>query len=855
MSAPTHVRSSDPEPLPFSPVAPDDPILSSLHPAVAAWFRRRFPTGPTEPQRRAWPHIVGGCDVLVASPTGTGKTLTGFLMAIDAAYRAHAEGSWHTDATPAGPGVIYVSPLRALAVDVHENLQLPLAGIAEEAARLGLPAPDLSVAVRTGDTPAAERAAMRRSPPDLLVTTPESLYLLVTAASSRAMLQSAHTVIVDEVHTLARDKRGAHLALTLERLSELVSARGGRLQRIGLSATQRPLEVVAGLLSGSDPSRPPDHHRRLRPPPGPRRGHRAAPKRARGGHQRAPTLRRPGPHRRPRARAPHHPGLRQHPQDGRTGGPPAGPAPRVSRRRRPRRRRRAGGRSRPGGPAGRPGRRRPPGGGPSRQPVERPAPHRRAAPAGRRSPGPGGHGLARAGDRRGPGRAGLPDRLAPGHRHVPAAGGPGQPPAGGHPGRAALPADPRRAGRVHRPAGGSPGRPPRRAGASGGTARRPGPAGGGRGGGGRRVGGRRPLRAGPPGRAVRRAVPGGLRRGGRAGVVGHPAPDGAGGGPTSTTTRSTGGSGPAGGPGWPRSPAAGPSPRPATTGWCSTPTASPWGRCTRTSPWRPPPATSSCWAPTRGGWPRWRPARSGSTTPATCPPPSRSGWARRRPAPPSCPRRWARSGPTSSPCWPPGTGPGPGPRCGPSAGVSVEVADQVVAYLAAGLAALGALPTRDRLVIERVFDESRGHPAHRALPLRGPDQPGLGAGPAQAVLRLVRLRAPSGGRRRHRGAVPRSPAQLPAVPGAQDAEQPHGHRGPDPGRPAPPHAGGPVAVEPEPGPGRAPLPGRPAPAHPPAADGGRRPAGRRRGRPWPPARRTPAPDRCRCPTTCWSARR
>jgi ATP-dependent Lhr-like helicase len=257
MSAPTHVRSSDPEPLPFDPVAPDDPILSSLHPAVAAWFRRRFPTGPTEPQRRAWPHILGGGDVLVASPTGTGKTLTGFLMAIDSAYRAYAEGSWHSDATPAGPGVIYVSPLRALAVDVHENLQLPLAGIAEEAARLGLPAPELSVAVRTGDTPSAERAAMRRSPPDLLVTTPESLYLLVTAASSRAMVQSAHTVIVDEVHTLARDKRGAHLALTLERLSELVSARGGRLQRIGLSATQRPLEVVAGLLSGSDPSRSP----------------------------------------------------------------------------------------------------------------------------------------------------------------------------------------------------------------------------------------------------------------------------------------------------------------------------------------------------------------------------------------------------------------------------------------------------------------------------------------------------------------------------------------------------------------------------------------------------------------------
>ena len=160
-----------------------------------------------------------------------------------------------TPAPRSGPGVVYVSPLRALAVDVHENLQLPLAGIAEEAARLGLTAPDLSVAVRTGDTPTAARAAMRRNPPDLLVTTPESLYLLLTAASSRAMLQGVHTVIVDEVHTLARDKRGAHLALSLERLSQLVSAQGNRLQRIGLSATQRPLEVVADLLSGTGPSR------------------------------------------------------------------------------------------------------------------------------------------------------------------------------------------------------------------------------------------------------------------------------------------------------------------------------------------------------------------------------------------------------------------------------------------------------------------------------------------------------------------------------------------------------------------------------------------------------------------------
>ena len=236
---------------------PPESILRRLHPAVASWFVQRFPAGPTDPQREAWPLILAGSDVLVASPTGTGKTLTGFLMAIDAAYRSHSPDSSVAGATRCGPGVVYISPLRALATDVHENLQLPLAGIADAAARLGLTAPDLSVGVRTGDTPAAERAAMRRSPPDLLVTTPESLYLLLTAPSSRAVLGGVHTVVVDEVHTLARDKRGSHLALSLERLDHLVQQAGGRIQRIGLSATQRPLEVVARLLSGADPSRSP----------------------------------------------------------------------------------------------------------------------------------------------------------------------------------------------------------------------------------------------------------------------------------------------------------------------------------------------------------------------------------------------------------------------------------------------------------------------------------------------------------------------------------------------------------------------------------------------------------------------
>jgi ATP-dependent Lhr-like helicase len=227
-------------------------MLDRFHPAVAAWFARRFPDGPTPPQVRAWPHIAAGSDVLVASPTGSGKTLTGFLVAIDAAYRAAEAGT----RTGGLPEVLYVSPLRALAVDVHENLQVPLVEIGQEAARLGLADPGLRVAVRTGDTPAAERAAMRKNAPDLLVTTPESLYLLLTAPSSRTMLRGVRTVIVDEVHTLARDKRGSHLALSLERLDSLVTESGGHLQRIGLSATQRPLDVVARLLSGVHPERP-----------------------------------------------------------------------------------------------------------------------------------------------------------------------------------------------------------------------------------------------------------------------------------------------------------------------------------------------------------------------------------------------------------------------------------------------------------------------------------------------------------------------------------------------------------------------------------------------------------------------
>ena len=220
-----------------------DVALSGFHPAVAAWFTRHFPQGPSAPQTQGWPAISSGGDTLIAAPTGSGKTLAGFLVAIDALYRAHSQGH-----PTGGIRVVYVSPLKALAVDIHQHLERPLAEISELAAEMGLDAPSLTVAVRTGDTSARARAAMLRSPPTFLVTTPESLYLLVTASRSRELLVGVETVIVDEIHALARDKRGSHLALTLERLEHIQI--GCRPQRIGLSATQRPIENTARLLVG-----------------------------------------------------------------------------------------------------------------------------------------------------------------------------------------------------------------------------------------------------------------------------------------------------------------------------------------------------------------------------------------------------------------------------------------------------------------------------------------------------------------------------------------------------------------------------------------------------------------------------
>ncbi|HEY3095501.1 MAG TPA: DEAD/DEAH box helicase [Acidimicrobiia bacterium] len=223
-----------------------DAGVDGFHPAVAEWFRRRFPDGPTEAQAQGWPHIASGADTLIAAPTGSGKTLAAFLVAIDRLYQEHDQG---VDVST-GTRVVYVSPLKALAVDIGENLERPLAEIADVAAELGFDAPEIRVAVRTGDTTSSQRSAMVRRPPSFVVTTPESLYLLVTSARGREALGTTETVIVDEIHAVARDKRGSHLALTLERLEALCDRRPAR---IGLSATQRPIEAVGHLLVGERP--------------------------------------------------------------------------------------------------------------------------------------------------------------------------------------------------------------------------------------------------------------------------------------------------------------------------------------------------------------------------------------------------------------------------------------------------------------------------------------------------------------------------------------------------------------------------------------------------------------------------
>jgi len=216
--------------------------LAWAHPLVAEWFVQRFGT-PTEPQEQGWPHILAGRTTLISAPTGSGKTLAAFLACIDRLVRKALAGDL-VDRTE----VLYVSPQKALGNDIQKNLEIPLSEILAMAGERGLLMPEIRTAVRTGDTLMPERRAMLKRPPHILVTTPESLYILLTADKSRAILRDVETVIVDEIHAVADDKRGAHLTLSLERLEALTYQRP---VRIGLSATQKPIEEVAHFLTGS----------------------------------------------------------------------------------------------------------------------------------------------------------------------------------------------------------------------------------------------------------------------------------------------------------------------------------------------------------------------------------------------------------------------------------------------------------------------------------------------------------------------------------------------------------------------------------------------------------------------------
>jgi len=218
--------------------------LSWAHPLVAEWFAQRFAT-PTEPQEQGWPHILAGRTTLISAPTGSGKTLAAFLACIDRLVRKALTGDL-ADRTE----VLYVSPLKALGNDIQKNLEVPLGEILAMAGERGLLMPEIRTAVRTGDTLMPERRAMLKRPPHILVTTPESLYILLTADKSRAILRDIETVIVDEIHAVADDKRGAHLSLSLERLEALTYKPP---VRIGLSATQKPIEQVARFLTGARP--------------------------------------------------------------------------------------------------------------------------------------------------------------------------------------------------------------------------------------------------------------------------------------------------------------------------------------------------------------------------------------------------------------------------------------------------------------------------------------------------------------------------------------------------------------------------------------------------------------------------
>ncbi|HKO94560.1 MAG TPA: DEAD/DEAH box helicase, partial [Polyangiaceae bacterium] len=219
------------------------PVAACFHPAVDNWFRATH-RAPSEPQRLGWPQIQAGRHTLIAAPTGSGKTLAAFLAAIDDLVKSALAGTLADEVR-----VLYVSPLKALSNDIEKNLREPLAGIGRELLALGLPEVEIRSVVRTGDTSSSDRASLRKLPPHILVTTPESLYILLTSESGRRALANVRTVIVDEIHAMVTNKRGAHLALSLERLAALT---GQPPTRIGLSATQKPIEKVARFLVGAD---------------------------------------------------------------------------------------------------------------------------------------------------------------------------------------------------------------------------------------------------------------------------------------------------------------------------------------------------------------------------------------------------------------------------------------------------------------------------------------------------------------------------------------------------------------------------------------------------------------------------
>ncbi len=355
--------------------------FAGFHPIVRQWFTTEVGE-PTSAQLRGWDAIAAGRHTLIAAPTGSGKTLAAFLTAINALLEERQHGP-----LPDEVRILYVSPLKALSADIHKNLAEPRAGVHRLAEAAGLPAPGITAAVRTGDTTSSERAAMLRTPPHILVTTPESLYLLLTSERSRQMLRTVRTVIVDEIHAVIGTRRGAHLALSLERL---VGVADRPLQRIGLSATQTPIEEVARFLTAGDAVGL-RHHRR-RPPAHDGPGRRAAALHTR----RRDVSRGVGGVLRPPDRAHHgasdNVGFREHAAPGGT----AGAAPqRTARRRR--------------------------GDGTSREPVEGEAARRRNPAEVRTAEGARRDRLARARHRHRPRRPRLPDRIAAPDRHAAAA--------------------------------------------------------------------------------------------------------------------------------------------------------------------------------------------------------------------------------------------------------------------------------------------------------------------------------------------------------------------------------------------------------------------------------------------------